>query len=116
MVAETEREARRFQFGNIVDRRKMARAILLLIGVTVLAAAGALMIGKENLDILLARAFGATTAIPHETRITQFPENMQVGIGDTIELKFIAESIAGDAGLPDEGKLSVTSLSLIKIC
>lgn len=108
MVAETEREARRFQFGSIVDRRKMARAILLLIGVAVLAATGALMIGKENLNILLARAFGATTPIPHETRITQFPEDMQVGIGDTIELNFIAESITGDAGLPDEGKLSVT--------
>ena len=107
MVTETEREARRFQFGNIVDRRKMARAILLLIGVTVLAGIGGLMIGKENLDILLARAFGATTPIPHETRITQHPEDMQVGIGDTIELNFIAESIAGDAGLPDEGKLSV---------
>ena len=107
MVTETEREARRFRFGNIVDRRKMARAILLLIGTIILAGSGGVIIGKQNLEILLARAFGATTPIPHETRIIQAPEAMTVGIGDTIELNFTAQSIAEGAQLPEQGELSV---------
>jgi hypothetical protein len=107
MVVETEREARRFQFGNIVDRRKMARAILLLIGIIVLAGSGGAIIGKQNLEILLARAFGATTPIPHETKIIQAPGEMRVGIGDTVELNFTAQSIADGVALPEEGELSV---------
>jgi len=107
MVSETEQEAGRFQFANIVDRRKMARAILLLMGIIVLAGIGALTIGKQNLDILLARAFGATTPIPHETRIIKAPGEMLVGIGDTIELSFTAESMVDNVNLPEEGELNV---------
>lgn len=107
MVTETEQEARRFRFGNIVDRRKMARAILLLIGTVILAGSGGVIIGKQNLEILLARAFGATTPIPRETRIIQAPGEIRVGIGDTIELNFTAQSIADGVELPEEGELSV---------
>ena len=107
MVTETEREARRFRFGNIVDRRKMARAILLLIGTVILAGSGGVIIGKQNLEILLARAFGATTPIPRETRIIKVPGEIRVGIGDTIELNFTAQSIAEGVELPEEGELSV---------
>ena len=111
MVGETEQEARRFQFGNIVDRQKMARAILLLLGIIVLAGSGGLIIGKQNLEILLARAFGATTPIPHETKIIKWPEQMLVGIGDTIELNFTAQSLTDTAELPAEGELSVNFIN-----
>ena len=107
MVSETEQEAGRFQFADIVDRRKMARAILLLMGIISLAGIGAYIIGKQNLDILLARAFGADTPIPHETRIIKAPGEMLVGIGDTIELSFTAESMVDNVDLPEEGELNV---------
>ena len=111
MVSETEQEADRFQFANIVDRRKMARAILLLMGIIVLAGSGAGILGKQNLDILLARAFGATTPIPHETRIIKAPGEMLVGIGDTIELSFTAQSMVDNVDLPDEGELNVNYIN-----
>ena len=107
MVSETEQEASRFQFADIVDRRKMARAILLLMGIISLAGIGAYIIGKQNLDILLARAFGATIPIPHETRIIKAPGEMLVGIGDTIELSFTAESMVDNVDLPEEGELNI---------
>ena len=107
MVSETEQEAGRFQFADIVDKRKMARAILLLMGIISLAGIGAYIIGKQNLDILLARAFGAPTPIPHETRIIKAPGEMLVGIGDTIELSFTAESMVDNVDLPEEGELNV---------
>ena len=107
MVSETEQEASRFQFADIVDRRKMARAILLLMGIISLAGIGAYIIGKQNLDILLARAFGATIPIPHETRIIKAPREMLVGIGDTIELSFTAESMVDNVDLPEEGELNI---------
>jgi hypothetical protein len=111
MVTETEQEAGRFQFGNIVDRRKMARSILLLIGIIVLAGSGGLIIGKQNLEILLARAFGASTPIPHETRIIKAPGEMLVGIGDTIELSFTAQSVVDNVDLPEEGELNVNYIN-----
>jgi len=111
MVSETEQEAGRFQFANIVDRRKMARAILLLMGIIALAGSGAFIIGKQNLNILLARAFGATTPIPHETRIIKAPGEMLVGIGDTIELSFTAQSMVDNVDLPAEGELNVNYIN-----
>ena len=70
MVAETEKEARGERFSKIVDPRKLARAVLVLMAVVVAAGVGAFAM-REHLSVLWARTLGEDIAIPRETQILE---------------------------------------------
>ena len=91
MIREAEIESGRFKLNKIVNFKKTARAILLLL--IVLSASGGLaFLNRNSIPTLLQRAFGKEIAIPRDTRIIKTPQIKKVGIGDDVTMDFFVET------------------------
>ena len=91
MIREAETESGRFKLNKIVNFKKTARAILLLL--IVLSASGGLaFLNRNSIPTLLQRAFGKEIAIPRDTRIIKTPQIKKVGIGDDVTMDFFVET------------------------
>jgi hypothetical protein len=91
MIRETETESRRFKFNKIVNFKKTARAILLLL-IVLTVSGGWTFLNRDAIDTLIKRAFGKEIAIPRNTRIVKIPQIEKVGIGDDVIMEFFVET------------------------
>ncbi len=91
MIREAETESGRFRFNKIVNFKKTARAIILLL-IVLSASGGWAFLNRDSIPTLLQRAFGKEIAIPRDTRIVKIPQIEKVGIGDDVTMEFFVET------------------------
>jgi len=91
MIREAETESERFKFNKIVNFKKTARAILVLL-IVLIASGSWTLLNRDSIDTLIKRAFGKEIAIPRNTRIVKIPQIEKVGIGDDVAMEFFVET------------------------
>ena len=105
LVDDATSQTRGVQLVDVIDWRWIARSVLFLGIIGVLATAG-WFVFRGIAPVLWERVFLSETAIPRNTQIVSTSGDLRIGVGDAVKITAVAEGV-----VPEDGQLRVTFIS-----